>query len=1448
MIKKSSFAPRWRVWNLIFTLLLISHQGFAQLTAARGRPHLNASRTTFVADNGQNLRGPYTSTEWTGPTTASQIASMRRLGFNAVHLYAEDFNLSYPTNGSTAPGYAASSVDQIVAETRTNGLYLIITIGNGANNGNYNAAYITNFWKFYAPRYANETHVLYEIQNEPVAWGPPYSAGNATPPGGLNMEEAAYSVIRQAAPNTPVLLFTYAVFGGTGGASAALTDLHAFNTAIFGNATAVWTNEAVAFHGYAGWQNTSTAVSSLISSGFPCFMTEYSGSPWGLNHGGLDVEMTSELERLGVSWITFQYVPPSGVSDNVTQPDVYSNEVVNSGLSWTPDYGTFPVTRAPYGNSGQPRTVPGSYVNNFLSGTPLQVEAENFDVGGEGVAYHVTNTVNATVDRTSETVPLETTTDSSGGYDIAGATTGEWFEYNIWIQVAGYYNLSLRYAAANAGCAVDITGNGHDRTGAWALPSTGSSSTWATVSQPVLLEPGRQIMRVSVVSGSVNLNWFQLTPAATGLVPAGTYKLLNAASGLALTGMPGTNAAVATNYVGNGYQQWNLQHVGGNQFKITAVTNGWSWNVNNNSLGLTSGWGTGGGQNFILAPTSGSYYRILPVSNGEPLETTGANGNTIDQNPYTGSANQQWILVSPGAPAMPTGVSVTAASATQINLQWNAVSGATAYNVKRSAISGGPYTTVATGVTATTFSDTVPAGMRYFYVVSAVTAGAEGPNSFEASCLPYPWQSQDIGPVGNAGSAGYSNSLFTVTASGADIWGTNDAFRYTYFPLTGNCTLIARVDSVQNIDPWSKAGLMIRASLNANATYSYIAITPGNGATFQYRTTTGGSSGNSATAGPTAPYWMKLVRSGNTFTGYASANGSTWTTIGSQTFTMAATAYVGLAVTSHNNSSLCAATFDNVNLPGWANPVPPAAPVGLEGVVTNWTVALDWPAVGAATCYNVKRSTIAGGPYTVLATVTATNFSDATAANNTGYFYAVSAVNAAGESANSAEVAIAPQPFTPTGLQATAIPSSQVNLSWNPFTNAVSYNVKRSPVSGGPYTTVVAAVATAIYTDSVPAGMKFYYVVSANSEGAETPNSAEAAINLPYPWQTQDIGAVGVTGAAGYTNGIFAGAGAGADIQNAADAFRFIYVPVTNNCTIIARVVSEPNVNAWSKAGVMIRESLNANAANAFVGLTPGNGVTWQDRTSTGGTTAYNNTTGLSSPYWVKMVRSGNTFTGYRSADGVTWTSQGSATFTIASAAYAGLALSSHDTANLISVTFDNVTTTGWTVPAPPPAPGNLSARALSGSQISLIWNPATTATSYNLKGSTTSGGPYNLIATGVGGTNYFNTGLPPATPFYYVVSSLNASGESTNSLPASATTLPDNTLPSVAAYTAGDQLTLQVSGDSGPDYEIQASTDMINWSPIFTTNSPALPFVWTVNATNGPLNFYRIVVGPPLP
>jgi regulation of enolase protein 1 (concanavalin A-like superfamily) len=180
--------------------------------------------------------------------------------------------------------------------------------------------------------------------------------------------------------------------------------------------------------------------------------------------------------------------------------------------------------------------------------------------------------------------------------------------------------------------------------------------------------------------------------------------------------------------------------------------------------------------------------------------------------------------------------------------------------------------------------------------------------------LPSPWLAMDIGNVGLVGSASYTNGTFTLSGSGTDIWGTTDAFHYVYQPLNGNGQIVAKVTNIANTNSWAKAGVMIRENLDANARHAMVVVTPGNGVAFQYRRRTGRSSYHTAGASVRAPYWVKLVRTGNTFKAYQSANGSTWALINSATIYMATTVYVGLAVTSHNNSTLTTATLTNVNI------------------------------------------------------------------------------------------------------------------------------------------------------------------------------------------------------------------------------------------------------------------------------------------------------------------------------------------------------------------------------------------------------------------------------------------------------------------------------------------------------------------------------------------------------
>ncbi len=305
-----------------------------------------------------------------------------------------------------------------------------------------------------------------------------------------------------------------------------------------------------------------------------------------------------------------------------------------------------------------------------------------------------------------------------------------------------------------------------------------------------------------------------------------------------------------------------------------------------------------------------------------------------------------------------------------------------------------------------------------------------------------------------------------MTGTGVDIWGASDAFRYVFLPVTGNCTVIARVTGVQNADVWSKAGIMIRESLNANAVNAYIAVTPGNGVTWQYRTSTAGTTANNNMTGLSAPYWVKLVRSGNTFTGYRSPDGVTWTQQGtSQTFTMATTAYIGLAVTSHNSSSVCAAAMDNVTAPGW--PLLPGAPGSLTAAAGDARVVLRWTPVAGVSSYNVKSATSSGGPYAVITNLAAIVYTNTSLANGNPYFYVVSALNLAGESTNSVEVVATPQAPPPNLL--ISVTGTNLMFSW-PLVSGFSLQSSANLGSGDwtPVTSVVPEVVNGQWSVTLP--------------------------------------------------------------------------------------------------------------------------------------------------------------------------------------------------------------------------------------------------------------------------------------------------------------------------------------------------------------------------------------------
>jgi hypothetical protein len=175
-------------------------------------------------------------------------------------------------------------------------------------------------------------------------------------------------------------------------------------------------------------------------------------------------------------------------------------------------------------------------------------------------------------------------------------------------------------------------------------------------------------------------------------------------------------------------------------------------------------------------------------------------------------------------------------------------------------------------------------------------------------------------------------------------------------------------------------------------------------------------------------------------------------------------------------------------------------------------------------------------------------------------------------------------------------------------------------------------------------------------------------------WFGLDIGPVSAAGAAGESGGLWTVEGSGADIWANSDEFHYVSQPYSGDFTVTARVASIENTNGWAKAGIMIRETLDAYSTNAFVCVTPSSGMLFQRRNVTGQQSRYLQNGGLFAPQWVRLVRESDLFTAYRSFDGVNWTLIGADTIVMAGQEiHVGMAVTSHNDGVLATAEFDNV-------------------------------------------------------------------------------------------------------------------------------------------------------------------------------
>jgi len=212
-------------------------------------------------------------------------------------------------------------------------------------------------------------------------------------------------------------------------------------------------------------------------------------------------------------------------------------------------------------------------------------------------------------------------------------------------------------------------------------------------------------------------------------------------------------------------------------------------------------------------------------------------------------------------------------------------------------------------------STSAPTGdaLAGFAVTSHDTAARDRATFAHAALwrLPSGWSQQDVGAVGRAGNATATGDVFTVTGAGSDIWGSADAFDSVTQTAGTTTTIVARVVDETNSHMFAKAGIAT-GLLAPSAARVILDVRPDGNIEFMARLADGGTMSYLGGGSTTFPVWLRLARAEDQFTASYSHDGAAWTTIGTVNVVMPATVRGGLAVTSHDPSTLNTATFDHV--------------------------------------------------------------------------------------------------------------------------------------------------------------------------------------------------------------------------------------------------------------------------------------------------------------------------------------------------------------------------------------------------------------------------------------------------------------------------------------------------------------------------------------------------------